>query len=156
MTSKFPSSSLYEEDYNLWLEQTSQQLRDAFGGQNLYAFKQLDFENLIEEIEDMGRSQKNALASNTTILLMHLLKYQYQPDKRSSSWRSTIVEHRRRILRALKNSPSLKPYLQEIFSECYEDARVDAATETQLPLDSFLPECPFALEEVLNPEFLPE
>jgi hypothetical protein len=143
------ASDLYEQDYNLWLEQTSQQLRSR-------AFTQLDLENLIEEIEDMGRSQKNALASNTAILLMHLLKYQYQPSKRSSSWRSTIVEHRRRILRALKSSPSLQPYLREIFPECYEEARVDAATETQLPMDSFPAKCPFTMEEVLNPKFLPE
>jgi hypothetical protein len=151
MTSPFTttSSHLYEQDYQQWLEQTINQLQHR-------AFSQIDLDNLIEELKDMGKAQKNALASNTTILLMHLLKYIYQPQKRTASWRRTIVEHRRRILRTFKNSPSLKPYFEHIFTECYAETRVDAATETQLPIETFPEECPLAIAEILNPEFLPE
>jgi len=143
------SSNLYEQDYQQWLEQTISQLQNR-------TFHQLDLDNLIEALEDMGKAEKHAIASNTTILLMHLLNYIYQPNKRTSSWRRTIVEHRRRILRAFKNSPSLKPYFESILDECYAEARVDAATETQLPIETFPQQCPLAIEDVLNPEFLPE
>ncbi|MGL4501776.1 MAG: DUF29 domain-containing protein, partial [Planktothrix sp.] len=88
------------------------------------------------------------------VLLMHLLKYKYQPNKRSQSWRSTIVEHRRRLLILFKDSPSLKAYSQEIFAECYQDACQDAATETQLKVSVFPDECPFNLEVVLRVDYL--
>lgn len=143
-------STLYQQDYQLWLEKTANLLR----GQS---FDLLDLENLIDEIEDMRKSQKEALESNLTILLMHLLKYQYQPQKRidSQSWRYTIVEHRRRLIRSLNKNPSLKNYWEVIFEECYQDARQDAKTETQLPLNTFPEVCPFSQAEILDPDFLP-
>ncbi|MFM7372971.1 MAG: DUF29 domain-containing protein, partial [Sphaerospermopsis kisseleviana] len=84
------SSNLYNEDFYLWIETTAKQLKNG-------NFAEIDLENLIEEIESMGRSEKRALKSNLLILLMHLLKYKYQPDKRSNSWLSTIFEPRRRL-----------------------------------------------------------
>ncbi|MBE9143506.1 DUF29 domain-containing protein [Planktothrix mougeotii] len=139
--------TLYDQDYYLWIEKTVEQLR-----QN--QFQEIDIENLIEELETMGRSEKRAVQSNLTVLLMHLLKYKYQPNKRSRSWRSTIVEHRRRLLILYKDSPSLRGYGQEIFVECYQDARQDAATETQLKISVFPDECPFNLETVLKVDYL--
>lgn len=139
--------TLYEQDYYLWIEKTVEQLR-----QN--QLQEIDIQNLIEELETMGRSEKRAVQSNLTVLLMHLLKYKYQPNKRSQSWRSTIVEHRRRLLILFKDSPSLKGYSQEIFAECYQDARQDAATETQLKVSVFPDECPFNLEVVLKVDYL--
>ncbi|MBD2483170.1 DUF29 domain-containing protein [Planktothrix sp. FACHB-1365] len=139
--------TLYEQDYYLWIEKTVEQLR-----QN--QLQEIDIQNLIEELETMGRSEKRAIQSNLTVLLMHLLKYKYQPNKRSQSWRSTIVEHRRRLLILFKDSPSLKGYSQEIFAECYQDARQDAATETQLKISVFPDECPFNLETVLKVDYL--
>lgn len=139
--------TLYEQDYYLWIEKTVEQLR-----QN--QLQEIDIQNLIEELETMGRSEKRAIQSNLTVLLMHLLKYKYQPNKRSQSWRSTIVEHRRRLLILFKDSPSLKGYSQEIFAECYQDARQDAATETQLKVSVFPDECPFNLEVVLKVDYL--
>ena len=85
---------------------------------------------------------------------MHLLKYKYQPNQRSRSWRSTIVEHRRRLLILFKDSPSLRGYGQEIFAECYQDARQDGTTETQLKVSVFPDECPFNLEVVLRVDYL--
>jgi len=155
MTAKSPEksatsnlSALYEGDYNLWLEKTAQILREG-------RLDELDLANLMEEIEDMSRSQKDALESNLCIVLMHLLKYKYQPEKRSNSWRYTLREHRRRIIKALKNSLSLKRYFEEALTECYEDGRKLAADETGLPLGNFPPECPFTPEQILDSEYLP-
>ncbi|MGV2831466.1 DUF29 domain-containing protein [Myxosarcina sp. GI1(2024)] len=142
------STNLYEQDYYLWLKNTVQLLRDN-------RLSELDKLNLIEELEDMGRSEKRAVKSNLTILFMHLLKYKYQPEKISKSWLRTIVEHRRRLLILLEESPSLKNYLQEVWHNCYQAARQDAATETLLPLTTFPVDCPFSSEEILNPNYLP-
>ncbi|MGB5593807.1 MAG: DUF29 domain-containing protein [Crocosphaera sp.] len=67
----------------------------------------------------------------------------------------TIVEHRRRLLRTLKRNPSLKPYFEAVFADCYQDARQDATTETQLSMDTFPEECPFTKQDVIDPDFLP-
>ena len=92
--SESTDSTLYEKDYYLWLTNTANLLREK----NL---AELDLPHLIEEIEDMGKREKRSLYSNLKILLMHLLKYRYQPEKRSNSWRYTIEEHRQRIAEIL-------------------------------------------------------
>lgn len=142
-------SNLYEADYLKWIETTIEKLKN-------HDYGTVDWTNLIEEIEDMGRSERSSLESNLIILLMHLLKWQYQPDIRSGSWKGSIVEHRRRILKALKNSPSLKPYLEEIFDESYGDAIAQAAAETGLPTEQFPDRCPYSVTEILDANFFPE
>lgn len=139
---------LYESDFYLWLSTTAQLLRDR-------NFSALDIDNLIEEIEGMARKEKQALKSNLRILLMHLLKWQYQTEKQTNSWRFTIREHRKRIKNLLEDSPSLKPYYLDIFVESYQDARELAADETGLSLDTFSVDSPFTPEEVLNEDYLP-
>jgi hypothetical protein len=146
--SKFIDPTLYEKDYYLWLENTVKLLREENLGK-------LDIPHLIEEIEDMGRNQKRSLYSNLKILLMHLLKYRDQPQKRSNSWRYTIEEHRQRIAETFEDSPSLKVYLPEIFEKCYQDAKKLAATETGLALAAFPAESPFTIAETLDPNYLP-
>ena len=141
--------NLYEADYLKWIETTVEKLR-------VRDYSSVDWENLIEEIEDMGRSERKSLKSNLIIVLTHLLKWQYQPEFRSGSWKGSIVEHRRRIRDALKDSPSLKPYLQEVFAECYLDAVELASAETELPVETFPGECPYTAAEVLDSNFLPE
>ncbi|NEQ73049.1 MAG: DUF29 domain-containing protein [Okeania sp. SIO2C9] len=86
---------------------------------------------------------------------MHLLKWKYQPEKQSGSWRATIREHRRRILKAFKNSPSLQRYFEDIFEESYEESRKQAADETELDLKIFPQSCPFKPKEILDSEYLP-
>jgi Domain of unknown function DUF29 len=140
---------LYETDYLKWIETTSAQLKQ----QNYGA---IDWENLIEEIEDMGRSERNSLESNLTVILIHLLKWQFQPERRSNSWQASIAEHRRRIRKSFKNSPSLKPYFEEVFAECYEDAIELAIIETGLLATTFPSDCPYSSAEVLDSGFLPE
>jgi len=139
---------LYDQDYYLWLKTTQKQL--ATGD-----FLALDVANLVEELADMGKSEKRAVENNLAILMMHLLKYQYQPQKRSNSWRFTIREHRRRLEKLFKDSPSLKRYFSEVFNECYQDARELAAAETGLPLETFPIQTPFTTEDTFNPAFLP-
>ncbi|MDJ0598444.1 MAG: DUF29 domain-containing protein [Crocosphaera sp.] len=141
-------TTLYDKDYYLWLEETVQLLKEG-------KVKELDVNNLIEEIEDMGRSQKNALESNLIVVLMHLLKWKYQPTKQSGSWPRSIREHRRSILKALRNSPSLKRYFEEIFDESYQEARKQAADETELSLNTFPETCPFKIERIFDSEYLP-
>ena len=149
MQTAIKTVNLYDRDYCLWLETTAQLLKNR-------QLNDIDFEHLIEEIEAMGRSEKNALESNLMVILMHLLKYKYQPEKRSNSWKYTLREHRNRIKKAFKSSPSLKPYFETIFSDCYQEARKLAADETGLSLETFPKESPFAFEATLNPDYLPE
>ncbi|HBE17746.1 MAG TPA: DUF29 domain-containing protein, partial [Cyanobacteria bacterium UBA11149] len=92
--------SLYETDYLRWIETTLAQLQ-------MRDYSNIDWENLIEEIGDMGRSERRSLKSNLIVIITHLLKWQYQPNFRSGSWKGSIVEHRRRIRESLKESPSL-------------------------------------------------
>jgi hypothetical protein len=141
--------SLYEADYLKWIETTIKKLR-------VRDYSSVDWENLIEEIDDMGRSECRSLESNLIVVLTHLLKWQYQPGFRSGTWKSSIVEHRRRIREALKDSPSLKPYLEEVFAECYLDAVELASAETELPVETFPQECPYTPAEVLDSSFLPK
>ena len=152
MTTQVSSTSnttnLYDRDYYLWLQQTAQLIKEG-------KFSEVDAANLIEEIEDMGRSEKRAVKSNLVILLLHLLKYKYQPDKRTNSWKASIREHRRRLRDDFKVSPSLKRYFAEVFNECYQDAREQAADETGLAINTFPIKCPFAPSETLDSDYLP-
>ncbi|PSB23241.1 DUF29 domain-containing protein [filamentous cyanobacterium CCP1] len=147
MTSSLPAvnhlSTLYQQDYYQWLQVTAHLLREK-------QFSALDTANLLEEIEEMGRSEKRAMYSNLKILLLYLFKDEYQPEMRSNSWKSSIVEHRQRLQHALKESPSLQPYLPEIFNDCYQDARELAAAETGLAIEQFPSVSPFSVETTLK------
>ena len=142
-----PQHNLYQQDYFLWLNATAQLLRSR-------QFDDVDWDNLIEEIEAMSGSQRREIKNRLIVLLMHLLKYQYQPERRSSSWRGTILEQRRQIESLLEDSPSLKTYYLEIFANCYKNAISDATNETLLPLQTFPVESPFFPEDVINPDFI--
>jgi len=151
MTAELQKShnSLYETDFVRWVETTALQLRNQ-------TYSDVDWTNLIEEIEDMSRRERKALKSNLIAVLVHLLTWQFQPEERSGSWRSSIREHRRRINDDLKDSPSLVPYLQEVFDECYINAHEQAADETDLPIITFPETCPYTVDQILDAYFLPE
>jgi hypothetical protein len=142
-------SCLYEKDFFLWLKTTAQLLKEG-------KFNELDTANLVEEVEGMGRSEKRSVTSNLEVLLMHLLKYKYQPQKRSQSLLLTIYEHRDRIIQVLEESPSLKRYYQEKFLPCYQKARKMASIETGLNITIFPEDCPFELELILTEDYLPD
>ncbi|VXD11219.1 conserved hypothetical protein [Planktothrix serta PCC 8927] len=142
-------NTLYEQDFYLWIQTTVQQLKEN-------KLNEIDIPNLIEEIESMGRSEKRELKSRLIVLLMHLLKWHYQPEKRSESWRSTITEQRICIEGLLEDSPSLKPLLSEVFEGCYQKARLKASDKTGIKLNFFPKESPFSLKETLESSSLNE
>jgi len=139
---------LYDRDFSLWIATTAELLREG-------RLAELDVANLLEEIETMGRSEKSALKSNLVVVLWHLLKWKYQPEKRSTSWELSIAEHRRRLREAFGDSPSLKRYFNECFDQCYQDARRQAKIETKLAIATFPEISPFTAEQCLDQDFLP-
>jgi Domain of unknown function DUF29 len=147
--SEIMSSELYEQDFYQWIETTAKLLRDR-------NFSALDMDNLIEEIETMGRNEKRSLQSAIEVLLRYLLKYKYQTEKRSNSWKSTIFEQRNRLQTYLEESPSLKPYFQQVFAKSYNKSRTWAASETGLSIKIFPVESPFTIEQTLDFDYLPE
>jgi Domain of unknown function DUF29 len=146
---KVSPKALYETDFVHWVETTAQLLRTQD-----YAL--VDWANLIEEIEDMSRRERKALKSNLVVILLHLLKWQYQPAFRCGSWQGSIREHRRRVNDDLQDSPSLELYFQEILAGCYANARAQAADETGLLLEVFPVTCLYSLKQVRNSEYLPD
>ena len=148
---KFPettSPNLYDQDFLLWVETTANLLRAG-------KFTEIDIPNLIEEIESMGRSEKRELKNRLIILLMHLLKWKYQPGKRTESWQNTIIEQRISLELLLEDSPSLKPLLPEVFDKSYQRSRLKTANETGIKVDIFPEQSPFTFAETLNFEYLP-
>jgi hypothetical protein len=143
------ADSLYERDYTAWLEEQARLLRAG-------RVAELDLANLAEEVEDMGRSERRAATSALVVILVHLLKYRYQAERRTNSWRATLVEHRRRLRDAFADSPSLRRHIEERFAACYADAREGAAAQTGLPLSVFPEACPFPPEQVLDRDYLPD
>jgi hypothetical protein len=141
-------ASLYETDFAQWVESTVQLLRKR-------QFADIDLENLIEEIEALSRRDKREIRSRLIKLLSHLLKHAFQPESRSSSWISTIIEQRRQIILILEDSPSLREYLTENYAGCYTKARKEAADETGLELITFPDRCPFTETDVLTEGWLP-
>jgi len=145
---KFPAGSLYDEDFAAWTAVTARLLRAR-------RLAEIDLEHLAEEIEDMGKSQGRELHSRFRVLLVHLLKWQRQPQKRSRSWRSTIDTQRVELRDLLRQSPSLRRRLPASLPEVYRDAVRAAGIETGLAARSFPRECPFQLEHLLDQDFLP-
>jgi hypothetical protein len=142
------TQSLYDVDYLQWIETTLEKLRNQ-------DYSTVDWGNLIEEIEDMGRSERRRLESNLIVIILHLLKWQFQSEKRSGSWESSMIEHRRRVKKAIQESPSLKPYLEDILADSYIEAVKQAKAETGLPREIFPPECPYSLANIIDDDFLP-
>jgi hypothetical protein len=149
MRAQVETARLYEQDFQLWLEHTVLQLQNQEWGQ-------IDRQNLVEELEAMGRSERHALKSNLRIILLHLVKYKYQASKRSRSWKVSIREHRFRVQDSLKASPSLKRFYQEVFATAYQESIKLAVDETDLPRSTFPEQCPFSPEQVLDLDYLPE
>jgi hypothetical protein len=150
-------TSLYEKDFHLWLQETTNLLKN-------YNFSALDIEHLIEELNDLGNSSKLALESNLTILLAHLLKLTIQanaPDTMKNSWYNSADEHRQRIKKQLQKTPSLKSYWDTALSEAYPDAKKLALKEGQRakfgidpPSPSDYPDtCPFSQTQILDDDF---
>ena len=143
------SPLLYEADFYAWTQAQAKLLRDR-------TWELLDVEQLAEEIESLGKQQRQELRQRLGVLLGHLLKWEFQPDKRSKSWLITIREQRREILDLLQDSPSLQPYLPEAMQKAYLAGIDLVVRETPLE-DADLPiECPYSIEQVLDSSFFPK
>ena len=145
------TKKLYEQDFYLWIQTTVKLLSEG-------KLKELDIEHLIEEIDSMGRREKKELKTRLIVLIEHLLKLQYwteEKDYNARFWRNTVVEQRRQIAYSLADSPSLKSILNDVFLECYQDARNDTLRKYELPSELFPEDSPFSLLDVLNADFLP-
>ncbi|MEH2251010.1 DUF29 domain-containing protein [Nostoc sp.] len=147
-------NTLYDQDLQLWIEQTIQQLQN-------HKFEALDIEHLIEELVDLAKAEKNALKSNLTILLAHLLKLRLRhdvPDSMKVSWYSSILQHRQRVLNNLADAPSLKSFLVEAVEKAYSDAHKlgikQAKFGIRIPQESeYLRICRFSIQQILDKDF---
>lgn len=140
----------YESDVVAWANEQAAFIRAG-------RFDMLDLEHIADEIEDVGKSELRELESRMAVLLAHLLKWQFQPTHRGSSWECTINDQRSMISRRLTRTPSLKPYLrdEEFWQEAWADGRRIAESETGV-LNKFPKSCPWSCEQVMNVEFWPE
>jgi len=143
------SARLYETDFYGWIQNQAGVLKAG-------NFASLDLDNLIEEIESMGKSHQRALESRLEILLIHLLKWTFQPERMTPSWKHTIREQRMRIADHLKKNPSLKSRLPEAFSTAYKYAIMGASTQTDIHESTFPAQCPWTFEQATNPDFWPD
>lgn len=143
------TASLYESDFHQWASRTAEMLRAG-------TVEESELGHIAEEIESMGISQRRELLGRVRILLIHLLKWRFQPGLRSASWRIAINGQRREIADLLDQMPSLRPVLAAGFDKTYARATADAADETGLPNTDFPRQCPFSLDQALNLDFLPE
>jgi len=139
--------SNYDTDFYAWLLQNAQLIRQG-------RFSEIDSENVAEELEGMARSDKRQLTNQLAVLLAHLLKWEFQVDKRSSGWRGTIKEQRKRILKLLAESPSLKNELKNQIVDAYDFAIIIASNDTGISEFDFPQKCPYVLEQILDENFL--
>jgi hypothetical protein len=143
------SNTLYERDFYAWANEQAALLRAG-------KLDHVDIENIAEEIESMGRSEKRELVSRLTVLLLHLLKWRHQPAFRGTSWRLSIEEQRYRLEDHLNDNPSLKAQMDAAMRAAYRISRVSAVRETGLSGGTFQPMCPFTSDQVMDENFWPE
>jgi Domain of unknown function DUF29 len=135
----------YNKDFYAWALHSAELIREG-------KFSELDVENLAEELESMGKSERRELISRLAILIAHLLKWQFQPERRCNSWKYTIEEQQLKVTELLEESPSLKYELETKLSDAYKQAVLIAAKETNLDRKVFPEKCFFDLEHCLKPQ----
>ena len=149
MRASLISETDYEADLYAWTQQQAALLRARRGDA-------IDWDNLAEEIESLGARDRRELLSRLRVILLHLLKWQFQPGRRGSSWQKSLRTQRREIAILLKQSPSLRRHVPHLMADAFSYALEDAVEQTRLGLGVFPTTCPFTPEQVLDPNFLPE
>ena len=139
----------YQKDFYSWTREQAELLRSG-------RFDELDIVNLIEEIETLGRSEKRELENRLTVLLVYLLKWQYQPARRGQNWQLTIQEQRLELFDVLNDNPGLKSQLQALLTHSYRKAKIRATKETGLDTDDFPSTCPWEFVRLMDEAFLPD
>jgi len=137
---------LYETDFYQWTQVQATLLRQR-------VWTSLDIENLAEEIESLGKQQKQELRNRLGILIGHLLKWEYQPNLRSKSWVATIDVQRDEIIHLLRENPSLKPYLEEAVARGYKQSIALVIQETPLGKQDLPLQVPYTIAQILDPQF---
>jgi len=135
----------YQQDYYAWANQTAHLLREG-------RFGEIDALQIAEELESMGKRERRELVSRLSVLIAHLLKWQFQPARRLRSWRNTILTQREEIEALLEDSPSLRSELETLIPAAFARARRLAEDETGIEQDAFGESCPFTLKEILGEE----
>jgi hypothetical protein len=148
-TKKPQTVSAYDSDFQKWTKQQGQALAARRS-------TEVDWDNVAEEIESLGRSDKREIENRLNIILVYLLKWKYQASRRNRSWAATLLEQRKRIRKLIRESPSLESYPAQVTEEEYEIAAVKAAAETGMDHTSFPGRCPFSTEEILDFGYLPD
>jgi predicted nucleic acid-binding Zn-ribbon protein len=141
-------AALYDRDFYAWTQQVSGLLRKG-------CFAEADIEHIAQEIEDIGKERQHALKSHTRRLVMHLLKWEAQPAKRTRSWRASMSEARTEIADVLEENPSLKSLTAAMPVKVYERAVMQAMDETGLPRKAFPSTCPYTFEQLMDDAFPP-
>ena len=142
-------SALYDDDFYAWSGQQAALLRAG-------RLAQADVENIAEEIDSMGRTEKRELVSRLTVLLLHMLKWQFQPKKRGRSWQLSVEEQRFQVASHLADNPSLRARLADAMAEAYHVAVLKAARETRLSKAHFPAACPYSFAQMMDEAFWPE
>lgn len=142
------NSTLYDHDFYAWANEQAGLLRSG-------KLSEADIAHIAEEIETMGKTEKRELVSRLKVLMMHLLKWQFQPNGRGNSWRLTIEEQRREVIDHLADNPSLKARLPETMQSAYAGAILAAARETNLARETFPPTCLWSFEQMVADDFWP-
>jgi hypothetical protein len=142
------NSRLYEEDFYAWANEQAALLRAGKLGE-------ADIAHIAEEIESMGKGEKRELASRLGVLLLHLLKWQFQPGKRGASWQATIKVQRRDLAVHMRDNPSLQPLVPQVIEQAYGNAVIEAEVETGLLGTAFPAVCPWTFEQVMDVGFWP-
>lgn len=142
------TATKYETDFYGWTQDQAELLKRG-------QLDALDLANLIEELKSMGKSETRQLHNRLEVLHLHLLKWRYQPNLQSTNWQQTISEQRRRLAKHLRQNPSLKNKLDEIYLDAYDDARHSAMLETGLLLETFPEACPWTTGQTMDPHFFP-
>jgi hypothetical protein len=141
-------SEVYNQDFYAWAMQNAQLLRQG-------RLSEIDIEHIAEELESMGKSERRELINRLSVLLAHLLKWLFQPELRSNSWKYTIEEQRRAVADVLEDSPSLRHELEDRLIKAYANALLQGARETGMDKTHFPELCPFSLEQILDKDFWP-
>ncbi len=144
-----PRSALYDNDFHGWAKEQAALLRAG-------KLASADIANIAEEIESMGRIEKREMAARLTVLLLHLLKWQFQPLLRTPSWRATIRVQRRDLAIHLKDNPSLKPMTGKAVEQAYGTALIEAEAETGIPEGKFPGKCPYSFKQIMDADFWPD
>ncbi|MBF0338170.1 MAG: DUF29 domain-containing protein [Nitrospirae bacterium] len=141
--------ALYEVDFYQWVFHNANLLRQG-------RLTEIDIENIVEELEDMGRNNKRELASRIMVLIKHLLKWQYQPKRRCRSWSMTIDNQRSDINRLLEDSPSLKYNIETVTTKEFIEAKRRFENETGISASELPRNCPYTFEQLMDYSFRPE